>query len=102
MSGCHSCRHHSKETRDRVVFEIGADEMEMLAEHDGSPEDVQRFGPQRTEDVYSCMKQGGKQIGIGEEAGAGCPMFEEGKRGGVSLPPHILARMEARARDEDL
>jgi hypothetical protein len=77
---CATCRHHSCEKRARVVHEEGADEMEQLATHDGSPEDCERFGPEQFERHYSCVAQDMKKIGIGDDAGVGCPLWEEGKK----------------------
>ncbi len=91
---CRTCRHHSLEQRPRIVYEEGADEEEMLAEHDGSPEDNARHGAGQHEEVFSCMKQGGKTIGIGDEAGVGCSLFELGSKGALNVPPHIAARLK--------
>lgn len=105
---CRSCRHHSLKreervlTRDEVVAsgEYSSEDVDFINDvmaqhpvHDGSPEDIARYGPRTHDETFSCTKQGMVVIGSDDNAGVGCTLWEEGKRGGRELPPHLLARM---------
>lgn len=98
QNNCRSCRHHTKETRERIV---GQDEFSDDAGacwvHDGSPEDIAKYGPEQFEDVFSCMKQGAVTVGVGDAAGQGCSLWEAGQKGIVSPRLQaILDRLDAR------
>ncbi len=83
-----------------MLIEFGDDEMEQVREHDGSADDVLRYGPQVTEDVYHCVIQDHDRIGVGEEAGAGCPKWTAGSSG-AALPDALLRRMAEIAAKAD-
>jgi hypothetical protein len=80
MAGCDSCRLASKTIRQKVLpAEDGDGEMEMIAVSDSE-----------TESVFNCHhpSQPGRLIGIGEDAGKDCPLYEAGQKTSA-LPPHL-------------
>lgn len=105
---CRTCRHHTKNIRDRVVPYDDEDEdgaFEDFRAHDGSPEDIERYGAQQYEEEFSCMKKGGNLVGIGDDAGVGCDIWEAGMRGPSTISEALerrLAEFEARAQAEDV
>lgn len=87
---CHTCRHHSKSERPAQVIVADAD-MEMIEESD---EKVA---------VYNCMhkKQSGKEIGIGDSAGANCSLWEESRMKSAAELDELMARANNRTPRED-
>lgn len=89
-------------TRDEVVAagEYSGEDLDFVNDvmsqhpvHDGSPEDIERYGTRTHDETFSCTKQGMKIIGTDDNAGVGCALWEAGTKRGSSLPPHLLARM---------
>lgn len=109
VPNCRSCRHHSLRKEPRVLTraeliasgEYGGDaelgmleELDQVATHTGSEDDVRRYGERAFDETFSCVKQGLRLIGTDDNAGVGCDIWEAGtKGGGRELPPHLLRRM---------
>lgn len=84
---CATCRHHSKSTR-AVVLGLEHSDQVGLDFEDVAVDD------ERIENVYYCMKQGGAEQGVGEEAGTGCSIW--GKPEPRGLNPQIAALLTRR------
>ncbi len=86
MSTCSTCRHHSKQTRARVIIDEDAADFEMIAEDETE-----------TDTVYFCQHPNapasarGREVGLNEAAGVGCELFQLPAR--RELSEDLLRRM---------
>lgn len=88
MTTCKSCKHHSKRDRDPVAdvdesVELG--DNVLIAFDDNKPKET----------VYTCTLTG-QDVGIGDDAGAGCRSYAEGQT--AAIPPALQKLLDQAAK----
>jgi hypothetical protein len=78
---CATCRYHSATKREKVLG-VADEDMEIVA-----------FSEDEFDTAYLCQHpaQQGRSMGVGEQAGEKCQLFEMGQKRGVS--PALARRL---------